>query len=89
MTPSPHCTNFTNPSELQQQVLQMFLKGMNNVPYTDHSCAWSAKGEGKHDSPLHDFLSVPAKTVVLNSGAVVADVLWQAAVKTAIRLQLR
>lgn len=43
-TPSPHCTNLTHPSELQQQVLQMFLKGMNNVPYTDHSCAWSAKG---------------------------------------------
>lgn len=42
----------------------------------------------RYDSPLYDFLSVPAKGVVLNSRAVAADVLWQAAVKTAVGLQL-
>lgn len=69
---------------------------MSNVLARDHSRTWLTKdeqcwgkgGEGRHDSPLHDFLSVPAKSVVLNSGAVGADVFWQAAVKIAVRLQL-
>lgn len=45
--------------------------------------------EGRNDSPLHDFLPVPANSVILNSRAVVADVLWQGAVKITVRLQLR
>lgn len=50
----------------------------------------SSAGErkGRNDSPSHDFLPIPANGVVLNSRAVVADVLWQAAVKITVRLQL-
>lgn len=78
------------------RLCRRFLKGMSSVLVTDHSCAWLTQdkqcwgegGKGRCDSPLHNFLSVPAKSVVLNSRAVVADVLWQAAVKTAVGLQL-
>lgn len=81
----------------EHRLCKRFLKGTSSVLVTDHSCAWLTKdkqcwgegGEGRCDSPLHDFLSVPAKSVILNGRAVVADVLWQAAVKTAVGLQLR
>lgn len=39
-------------------------------------------------APLHNFLSVPAKGIIVHRRAVATDVLWQVAVETTVRSQL-